>query len=209
MLSIQKKITKVNRTKLNNKENKYIVIHYTGNNGDTAKGNCQYFETVNRQASAHYFVDENSIWQCVEDVDVAWHCGGAKKYYNNCRNNNSIGIELCSRINADGKFIIKEETIKNAQSLVAYLMTKYNIKSNNVIRHYDVTRKVCPEPFVRDKEAWLKFKSSFTWIDDLNYLEKKGRVTSDEKWVVRQIDEISELKYIFSKWAEDVRKNDT
>ena len=44
-------------------------------------------------------------------------------------------------------------------------------------------------------------------ITHLNYLEEKGRVTSDEKWVVRQIDEISELKYIFIKWADDVRKN--
>lgn len=207
MLQIQKKITKVNRTKLANKENKYIVIHYTGNNGDTAKGNCNYFENANRQASAHYFVDENSIWQCVEDYDAAWHVGGAKKYYSECRNNNSIGIELCSRINADGKFFIKEETIKNAQNLIAYLMTKYNISSENVIRHYDVTHKICPEPFVRNKENWLKFKDSFTWIDDLNYLEEKGRVTSDEKWVVRQIDEISELKYIFMKWADDVRKS--
>ena len=118
MLQIQKKITKVNRTKINNKENKYIVIHYTGNNGDTAKGNCNYFENVNRQSSAHYFVDENSIWQCVEDYDVAWHVGGAKKYYNGCRNNNSIGVELCSRINADGEFIIKEETIKNADAVL-------------------------------------------------------------------------------------------
>ena len=38
---------------------KYIVIHYTGNKGDTAKANASYFATSNaRQAGAHFFVDK-------------------------------------------------------------------------------------------------------------------------------------------------------
>ena len=42
---------------------KYIVVHYTANNGDTAAGNGNYFSSPNRKASAHYFVDENSVVQ--------------------------------------------------------------------------------------------------------------------------------------------------
>ena len=50
---------------------KYLVIHYTSGKGDTAKANCSYFYSVYRGASAHYFVDEDSIYQCVLDRDTA------------------------------------------------------------------------------------------------------------------------------------------
>ncbi|MGE4214109.1 MAG: N-acetylmuramoyl-L-alanine amidase [Anaerotignaceae bacterium] len=54
---------------------KYIVLHYTANNGDTAKGNCKYFASAGRKASAHYFVDENRVYQSVPDSDAAWSVG--------------------------------------------------------------------------------------------------------------------------------------
>jgi len=59
---------------------KYIVIHYTANNGDTAKGNTNYFKSTYRGASAHYFVDENVIYRCVKDEDISWHCGGGLQW---------------------------------------------------------------------------------------------------------------------------------
>ena len=34
----------------------FIVIHFTGNNGDTALNNCNYFSGANRGASANYFI---------------------------------------------------------------------------------------------------------------------------------------------------------
>lgn len=197
-------MTLVNFRKGNNKKNLFIVIHYTANNGDTAKGNCNYFYNIYRGASANYFVNENSIWQCVEDGDIAWHVG-ANKYYNACRNDNSIGIELCSRKDANGKYYFKEETIKNAQNLTSYLMTKYNIPISNVVRHWDCTHKKCPAPFVDDEQAWEQFKDGLAWVDDLNYLESTGRVNSDLQWVEKQIDMLPNLKYLFSKWAIDVR----
>lgn len=137
---------------------KYIVVHYTGNNGDTALSNTNYFKSY-RGASAHYFVDENSVYQSIEDKNIAWHCGTTGTYYHpECRNHNSIGVELCSYINSKGKYDFKEKTIANAISLINQLMAKYNIPLNNVIRHYDVTKKMCPEPFVRDNTAWVNFK---------------------------------------------------
>ncbi len=155
-MKINTYLTKVNFSALKNKVNKYIVIHFTANNGDTALGNCKYFYDVNRNSSAHYFVDENSIYQCVKDIDVAWHCGANSYKHPYCRNNNSIGIELCSRKTND--YYFKDETITNAVNLVKELMSKYNIAAENVIRHYDVTGKICPEPYVRDSKAWEKFK---------------------------------------------------
>ena len=68
-----------NFTQTGSRKIAYIVIHYTANNGDTAANNIKYFETAGRNASAHYFVDENEIWQSVRDGDIAWHCG-AKQY---------------------------------------------------------------------------------------------------------------------------------
>ena len=46
---------------------KYIVIHYTGNDGDSDESNAKYFKNNIVKASAHYFVDDDSITQAVPD----------------------------------------------------------------------------------------------------------------------------------------------
>lgn len=142
----------------------YIVEHYTANNGDTAKNNADYFANNGYlSASAHYFVDEKGVWQSVKDTDTAYHCGTAGTYkHPKCRNANSIGIEMCSRKDANGKYYFKEETIKNAANLTKDLMKKHNIPIENVIRHYDVTGKICPAPMVADESLWKEFKSMLT-----------------------------------------------
>ena len=137
---------------------KYIVVHFTANNGDTAYGNTNYFKSY-RGASAHYFVDENGIYQSVEDKNIAWHCGAKKYKHSTCRNSNSLGVELCSRKDSKGNFYFMDKTVDNAVELVKMLMTKYNVPIANILRHYDITGKNCPEPFVRDVKAWHNFKN--------------------------------------------------
>ena len=137
----------------------YVVEHYTSNNGDTAKNNADYFNRAVVKASAHYFVDENGVWQSVKDTDTAYHCGTTGTYkHPKCRNANSIGIEMCSRKDSNGNYYFKEETIKNAAELTKSLMAKYNIPAANVIRHYDVTGKICPAPMVNNPALWNNFK---------------------------------------------------
>ena len=161
-MQVNKLITKVNYTKGKNKKNKYIVIHYVGATGG-AEDNCKYFEKINRNASANYFIGHNGeIWQCVEDDDIAWHCGANTYKHPYCRNSNSIGIELCCKKAVNGTWFFEEETIKAAIELTKELMKKYNIPVSNVIRHYDVTGKICPEPYVRDVQAWHNFKANLT-----------------------------------------------
>lgn len=161
-MNINKLLTNTNFRVGNGKQNKYIVIHYVGATGG-AEDNCKYFQSNYRGASAHYFVGhEGEIWQCVEDKDVAWHCGAARYKHPYCRNDNSIGIELCCRKKSNGTWYFEEKTVKAATELVKDLMKKYNIPTANVIRHYDVTGKVCPEPYVRDTAAWNTFKASLT-----------------------------------------------
>ena len=141
---------------------RYIVMHYTANNGDTAKNNCDYYHRVGGlQASAHYFCDEHGAMQSVREGDTAWHCGAeaARAYWHpECRNANSLGIELCSRKRADGSYYIKPETVANAAALAREIMQRYGIDTEHVVRHYDVTGKRCPMPWVDDPAQWTEFK---------------------------------------------------
>lgn len=138
---------------------RYLVIHYTAGNGDTARDNGEYFSTGGRGASAHWFVDDTGAVLSVPEEFVAWHCGGSVYAHPECRNGNSVGVELCSRQDARGEYYFTPQTIANAVALVRELMKKYDIPEGRVIRHYDVTGKVCPAPFVgRGAEDWRRFK---------------------------------------------------
>ena len=162
-MEINKLLTTINYREATNKQNKYIVIHYVGATGG-AEANCKYFQKEYRGASAHYFVGHaGEVWQCVEDKNIAWHCGATRYKHAACRNDNSIGIEMCCRKNfSNNTWYFEEETINSTIGLVKELMAKYNIPASNVIRHYDVTGKRCPEPYVRNTAAWNTFKASLT-----------------------------------------------
>ena len=151
-----------NYNRCRNQPIQYIVVHYTANNGDRAQGNGNYFSQPNRNASAHYFVDENEIVQSVKDNDTAWHCGAKSYKHPKCRNDNSIGVEMCSEKDDKGQYYINEQTQNTAIKLIKVLMEKYNIPIENVVRHYDVTGKMCPEPFVRNGVQWLDFKNKLS-----------------------------------------------
>ena len=132
---------------------KYIFIHYTGNDGDSDESNARYFANNYVEASAHYFVDDNSVTQSVPDDYVAWSVGGTRysncnitgggKYYTLCTNSNSISIELCDT-KRDGSIYPSKATIENAIELTKKLMKKYNIPQDHVLRHFDRTGKACP-----------------------------------------------------------------
>lgn len=162
---------------------KYIVIHYTANNGDTARGNAKYFARESVGASANYFVDENEVICSVKDEYAAWHCGGSLESSHHplrgiCTNKNSIGVELCSIIQ-NGKYEFKPETVKLAVKLVKELMAKYNIDINHVVRHYDVTGKTCPAPFVYREDQWKQFKQMLIG-------KEEEETMSYEQWLAYQ-----------------------
>lgn len=145
---------------------KYIVIHYTGNDGDTAANNAKYYASTVVGASAHYFVDDKEIIQSVPDLRVAWAVGGDKwascsvtgggKWHGKCTNKNSLSIELCDVVR-DGKLAPNPATVERALALVARLMAEYGIPRENVIRHFDVTGKLCPAYWAGKEHAraWL------------------------------------------------------
>lgn len=139
---------------------KYIVIHYTGNDGDTDENNGIYFKNNAIETSAHYFVDSDSITQSVPDNYIAWHCGAIVYRHTICRNANSIGIEICDDVK-NGEIYPNEKTITNVIKLVEMLKKKYSIPKENIIRHYDVTGKICPAYWCGTPEKDNKWKTEF------------------------------------------------
>lgn len=169
---------------------RYIVMHYTANNGDTAKNNCDYYHRVGGlQASAHYFVDEHGVMQSVREGDTAWHCGARAYWHPECRNANSIGIEMCSRKRADGSYYIKPETVANAAALAKDIMQRYGIDTDHVLRHYDVTGKRCPMPWVDDPAQWVAFKDMLT-------LERTNEEEEEDMTRYSKIEDVPD-------WAQD------
>lgn len=172
---------------------KYIVIHYTANDGDSDENNGKYFANNSVNASAHYFVDSDSITQTVPDNYIAWHCGGSKYKDTACRNANSIGIEICDDVK-NGFIYPSEKTIENTLKLTKALMKKYNIPLSNVIRHYDVTGKYCPMYWVNDdkwkNEFWNKLRTYLTSANDIVWeLNHTYFPITDTKKFVSELEE--------------------
>lgn len=159
---------------------KYIVCHYTGNKQDNAKNNATYFKNNDVNVSAHFFVDDISYKQSVELRDVAWHCGTDGTYYHDeCRNSNSIGIEMCCTA---GNYKISDKTLENSAYLVAYLCKMIGVTSSMVdtyvLRHHDVTHKKCPAQMVDDKAEWVAFKERVKIILKADEKPKKKKAYS-------------------------------
>ena len=167
-----------NYTKLNRVSSDIttIVIHYTGNRNDKAVNNCKYFQAPNRKASAHYFVDENEVWQSVEDKDISWNASVWEI------NQHCIGIEMCNSVDS-----VPQAVKDNVRELVQILMKKYpTIKK--VIRHYDCNGKQCPLPLI-DNKKWEEFKAYIlapkqdeTYLKAVDKLIKKGIISSGDLW---------------------------
>lgn len=155
MLPITRQISNYNHYEGN--DIKFIVLHYVGATG-TAKNNADYFCTGDRQASAHYFVDDGSIYQVVEDFNGSWAVGNTRTEVNN---KNSINIEMCC---PNPQLLVSEKTEQNTIELVQYLMKKYNISITNIRTHYEVSgnTKVCPNWSANNWSRWHNFKNKLT-----------------------------------------------
>ena len=189
-MEIKERLVKYNFSSRNNTPIKYIVVHDTGNTGKGADTNAHYnyFNSADRQASAHYFIDDKQILRIIKDSDKSWHCGDGKGKYN-ITNENSIGIEMC--INSDGDF---EKTKENTLELIKYLVEQYNIDFKNIVRHYDASRKICPYSMSKNNwEEWNKFKEQINF-----YIEKECVNDKDYKEFITKI-----YKNIFGRVPDD------
>lgn len=131
-----------------------IVVHYVANPCSTARENRSYFEQLKDQtgskptsASSHFVIGlEGEVVQCVPITEVA--------YASNNRNSDTISIECCHP-DETGKFY--DSTYNSLVELCAYFCVQFDLKPEDVIRHYDVTGKICPKYFVDHEDAWEQF----------------------------------------------------
>lgn len=126
-----------------------IVIHYVGNPGSTAKGNRDYFDTPTTGVSSHFIVGlDGEILQCLPLCE--------KSAASNQRNIDTISIETCHP-DETGKF--SDVTYASLVRLAAYLCDRFSLDTDDVIRHYDVTGKLCPLYYVEHEDAWEKLRA--------------------------------------------------
>ena len=205
-MQINKLLTTYNHNEGTVDRIKYIVIHYVGALGG-AEANCKWYAGADRSASAHYYVDfDGSIWQSVEDKNIAWHCGAKKYVHPECRNLNSIGIEMCvrnkgSKADTSRDWYFEDATVKAAIALTKELMAKYGIDADYVIRHYDVTGKICPNPYVYNHtdHTWKNFKAALVTEE-----KKSGWKEEDGGWRFYNGDT---GECVQNAWHEDREKN--
>lgn len=129
-----------------------IVVHYTANPGTTAKQNRNYFAGLadgsGTSASSHFIIDtDGTILQCVPMSEIA--------YASNDRNRDTLSIECCHE-DESGKFT--KETYQSLVKLTAWLCDTYGLETDQVIRHYDVTGKLCPKYYVEHEDKWDTLK---------------------------------------------------
>ena len=171
---------------------KFIVIHYTGNKKDTAKNNATFFHNGARKSSANYFMDEAECYQSVALNNAAWAVGGTSVYkHADCRNKNSISIEMC----CSGNSIVSEKTINNTAYLCAELCKYIGITADTVdtfvLRHYDVWDKQCPAQWATENSAgWTTFK------------EKVKAILRNEEGLT--MEQYNELKNLIEKQAAEI-----
>ena len=139
------------RPQIKLKEIKGVAIHYIGNPGSSAQANRDYFENLKDEhttkASSHFLIGlDGEIIQCVPTTEIS--------YTSNERNSDTVSIENCHP-DESGEFTTA--TYDSLVELTGWLCWRHGLQSSDVIRHYDVTGKICPKYFVEYEDAWEQF----------------------------------------------------
>ena len=181
MWNIIKKHISVNYEK-NSAKPRYVVVHDTGNASKSADAmaHYRYFCDKTAKASYNYIADENVILECVAPPNAAWHAGVGNSGINK-------GADM-------------KTAVRNCAIAVAHACLMYDIPLENVVRHYDVTEKVCPGTMYRNEIGlgenavpwgdWQAFKvmvgDFITAMKEAQELcaalESKGAITNREYW---------------------------
>ena len=143
---------------------KFIVAHDTGNDGSTALQNVNYYINSAREmeASAHAFVDDKGVIECIPLDEKAYHVRRVvtkdNEVYGADSIDYSLGIELC--FSTKGVFDSKL-AYNNYVEYIRGLCTKYNLDpQKHVIAHatLDPTRRSDPiNAFNTFGKTWEQF----------------------------------------------------
>ena len=206
---------------------KFLIYHYTANDGDTAAANGRYFQQHIVQASAHDFVDDDSVTHSVPYLSTAWSVGGPRwddcgstgggSMYGEITNGNSISIEMCDTVR-NGIHDFTDETLENAAALGASIMRQFNIPIDHVYRHFDVNGKHCPGVpgwWGNDSHEWEAFKKRLEAVYmgmvmhkgyqvDEKLLDKQGR-DNVPRWVPEAFEWAAQNKIITGDPSGDLQ----
>lgn len=193
-----------------------IVIHYTANHGGTSDNHFNYFNNLNgRYASAHIFVDKLKTLEIIPLNEVAFHANERKagslisslnasaSYYKGGNANlNTIGIEMC--MEKDGT--IHPDTIQRTILAVQKLQKQFGVLP--IYRHFDITGKRCPLPFVANEKLWTKFLADVRVIDELQ--KEATRMFSPSSPTLKAafeqyLSDAVKADYINDKWLTDFK----
>ena len=214
-IDIIKNLTNRNYSTRTDRKIEYLVIHYYGAFG-SAEANTRYFKDVYRGSSAHYFIDEKGIWQSVEDKNDAWHCGGSGVglLKGICKNANSLGIELRpnkidrgSTSSSDLDWYFEPEVLDIAIPFIQQKMEEYGLGIERVVRHGDVTGKLCPRPFIGDDgNTYYNESGNQLWAEFIQRIEGEGAMTQEQfnKLMDTYLDGLRSQEP--SQWSEEPRK---
>lgn len=213
---IEKRTSTHNNVMYPGRKIEYIVIHYTAGvrcDNNAALNVISWYLTEGSNVSSDYVVDESGAVQYNPDIKnrYTWHCGGSKyntqggSLYGKCTNANSIGVEICcyndtgytTRANS-GNYHFTAVTLRNAVDLVTYLMNRYKIPADHVVRHYDVTGKLCPGVIGWNEDSgdvsqWERFKQLIGDIPKPKPIQYKVYASKIVDSYEEALDEESEL----------------
>ena len=139
-MEIKEMLLTHNRPRTKRTRTTAIAVHYVGNAGSSAIGNRNYFQTTSTSVSSHYIIGlEGEIIRCIPENEVSWCTNQANSY--------TISIECCHP-HEDG--IFNDKTYKSLVELCADICKRWKLNplKGGIIRHFDVTGKVCPRGFV-------------------------------------------------------------
>lgn len=149
-----------------------LVMHWTATPGASDENEVKFFDGADggggRYASAHLFVDSDSARLDIPLTEVAYHANEhacripklaatASYYKNGGANLTTIGIEMC--VERDGT--IHPETVARSARVAAALCKQFGLNPlTDIYRHYDITGKNCPEPWIVNPTQFTQFKNT-------------------------------------------------
>jgi len=179
----------VHITKCTGRKVQYLAIHYTaGGNSRPGATNAMKKVFESRKASADFGVDDGAMMQFNPDIDnyYCWSVGDDNRKYSNggslykkATNINTVSIEMCSTLRKGWSaahanhagWYFTDAVIDNTVRLAKAIMKKYNIPIERVVRHYDISGKMCP--------------GVIGWNDNAivdNTGNRTGDINNDEAW---------------------------
>jgi N-acetylmuramoyl-L-alanine amidase CwlA len=226
-IQITKKTGTANTTVCSTRKPKYIAIHYTAgvtSKAGTALGTASYFAKETTEASADFIVDDGTFVQYNPDPTsrYCWAVGAKKKnpytkggsLWGVCKNANSVSIEICST-NKTGKitsanddnYSFTDKAVDNGAKLTAYLMKTYGVDIDHVVRHYDVTGKLCPgikgwNADSGSETAWTDFKTRVLSYFNQDSTAAAGTTTSKTDTTETNTKEETTVEQRYNSLAE-------